>query len=163
MDGEANVKETKAPVKTAAKPEVAKPNADKPKAVKPKTAQPKAAKPESKESSSKAALPVKKTQEKTKAKVKDKKEKAEAKEKDKKEKVKKIRTLCKLVKRDDLKKHFKEFQQLVTDPLFICRKCGRVAKEKQYLCRPVLILMEAQEIESEIPQGKAPELTQENL
>jgi rubrerythrin len=66
-------------------------------------------------------------------------------EKEKKEKVKKIRTLCKLVKRDYLKKNFKEFQELVTDPLFICRKCGRVAKEKQYLCRPVLILMEAED------------------
>jgi rubrerythrin len=69
------------------------------------------------------------------------------KEKEKKEKVKKIRTLCKLVKRDYLKKNFKEFQELVTEPLFICRKCGRVAKEKQYLCRPVLILMEAEEKE----------------
>lgn len=69
---------------------------------------------------------------------------------EKKDKVKKIRTLCKLVKRDYLKKHFKEYQELVTNPLFICRKCGRVAKEKQYLCRPVLILMEAPEKEAEI-------------
>jgi acetyl-CoA carboxylase alpha subunit len=103
------------------------------------------------------ASPVKKTQEKAKEKAKEK-----VKEKEKKEKIKKIRTLCKLVKRDFLKKNFKEYQELVTDPHFICRKCGRVAKEKQYLCKPVLILMEVKEKDSITLQGKEIELLQEN-
>ena len=159
MNEDPNVKETNAPVKTAAKPEAAKPEAAKPETVKPKaakttTAQPKAAKPKIKESSSKEASTVKKTQEKAKEK---------AKEKEKKEKVKKIRTLCKLVKKDLLKKNFKEYQELVTDPHFICRKCGRVAKEKQYLCKPVLILMEVKLKDSEMLQDNEPKLSQEEL
>lgn len=44
--------------------------------------------------------------------------------------------LCKLVKDDYLKKHFKEYRQLVADPEFLCGKCGRAAKEKASLCKP---------------------------
>jgi hypothetical protein len=71
---------------------------------------------------------------------------------DQAQEVEKFRTLCKLVKHDYLKKHFQEYQELVLDPLFICHKCGRVAREKHYLCRPVLIKKEAESSEVEAMQ-----------
>jgi len=46
-------------------------------------------------------------------------------------------TLCKIVKKDFLKKHLKEYQAIVTDPEYICERCGRLAKNKRSLCRPV--------------------------
>jgi hypothetical protein len=47
--------------------------------------------------------------------------------------------LCKLIKKNYLKKHFKEYEELVLSPRFICGKCGRVAKDAKSLCKPILI------------------------
>ena len=48
-------------------------------------------------------------------------------------------TLCKLAKKNYLDKHLKEYQELVRDPQYVCASCGRVAKDKHYLCKPVKI------------------------
>lgn len=45
--------------------------------------------------------------------------------------------LCKLVKNNSLKKHPEEYQALVSDAAYICLKCGRVAKDKSSLCKPM--------------------------
>ena len=69
------------------------------------------------------------------------KDKAEKEDKKKKKKKKKKldatkSTLCKLVKKDYLKKHIKEYQDLILEPQYICTKCGRAAHDKKCLCRP---------------------------
>lgn len=40
--------------------------------------------------------------------------------------------LCKLVKREDLE----EIRKLVKAAVFLCKKCGRVAREQDNLCDP---------------------------
>lgn len=60
----------------------------------------------------------------------------EPKVKKKKEHTRKLR-LCKLVKKDYLKKHLTEYKELVENPIYICRKCGRVANNISFLCKPV--------------------------
>jgi len=40
--------------------------------------------------------------------------------------------LCKLVKCDD----FEQVRKLVKDAAFICKKCGRAARDKDNLCDP---------------------------
>jgi len=52
-------------------------------------------------------------------------------------KVAKTHTLCKLVKKDFLKKHFSEYRGLVANPEWVCRKCGRVANDPKLLCKPI--------------------------
>lgn len=49
------------------------------------------------------------------------------------------RKLCKLVKKDFLKKHYKEYEELVLNPGYICGKCGRAAKDAKSLCKPMPI------------------------
>jgi hypothetical protein len=44
--------------------------------------------------------------------------------------------LCKLAKDDAADTNFDEYAALVSKPRFICRKCGRAAKEKGNLCKP---------------------------
>ena len=51
----------------------------------------------------------------------------------KEEKIK----ICKLVKKDFMKTNLKEYSGLVKNPQFVCMKCGHVAKDKKYLCKPV--------------------------
>lgn len=43
--------------------------------------------------------------------------------------------LCKL--KDDMKENFGLYRQLVEDARFVCRKCGRAARDAERLCKPV--------------------------
>lgn len=43
--------------------------------------------------------------------------------------------LCKWDK-DDIKDDFKELKKIVSEPRFICRKCGRASKKEEWLCKP---------------------------
>ncbi len=44
--------------------------------------------------------------------------------------------LCKLVKGDILKESSKGYRELVLNPQYLCRKCGRLAAGKKNLCKP---------------------------
>jgi hypothetical protein len=44
--------------------------------------------------------------------------------------------LCKWDK-DEIKDDLDKLRKLVDEPRFICRKCGRAAKDSDYLCKPV--------------------------
>lgn len=48
--------------------------------------------------------------------------------------MKKIKALCEIKKKDY---HFYEDEiiKIVKNPLFICKKCRRVANDKKYLCK----------------------------
>ena len=50
--------------------------------------------------------------------------------------------LCKRVKEDFLKEDLKEYKKLVNSPKYICTKCGRVANEKDNLCKPEKLIKE---------------------
>lgn len=56
------------------------------------------------------------------------------------------RTLCKLVKKDFLKKHLREYKELVKDPIWVCRKCGRAANNMESLCKPARLMKKYVEI-----------------
>jgi hypothetical protein len=43
--------------------------------------------------------------------------------------------LCKWDK-VEIKENLKELKKLVSEPRFICRKCGRAAKKDDHLCKP---------------------------
>ncbi len=43
--------------------------------------------------------------------------------------------LCSLVKKGILKDDKKRFKQLVHEPCFYCRKCGRLAAQAKNLCK----------------------------
>jgi hypothetical protein len=47
----------------------------------------------------------------------------------------KLTPLCAL-KKSDIEKHGKKIMKIVKKPKFICTKCARVAKEKEFLCSP---------------------------
>lgn len=47
--------------------------------------------------------------------------------------------LCKLVKKDVLKKDFEEYRKLVKKPTHICGNCGRASNDKKHLCDPIEI------------------------
>ena len=44
--------------------------------------------------------------------------------------------LCK-VKKELLKHDLEEFKELVKSPNYLCKKCGRVSNEEQYVCKAV--------------------------
>jgi hypothetical protein len=44
--------------------------------------------------------------------------------------------LCYLVNMGYLEKSLADYKKLVKDAKFVCKKCGRVADSKEYLCRP---------------------------
>ena len=48
-----------------------------------------------------------------------------------------MKEFCKL-KKDELYKNIKKIVKIVKKPKFICEKCARVAKEKKYLCNPIV-------------------------
>lgn len=48
--------------------------------------------------------------------------------------MKKIKKLCD-VKKDDFKLYENEILSIVKNPLFICKKCLRVANESKHLCK----------------------------
>ena len=48
----------------------------------------------------------------------------------------KDRTLCEWLDKYDLKKHLEAYRELVRDPRFLCKKCGRVARREAHLCKP---------------------------
>jgi hypothetical protein len=43
--------------------------------------------------------------------------------------------LCKWDK-DEIKDNFKELKKIVSEPRYVCRKCGRAAKKEDNLCKP---------------------------
>lgn len=63
-------------------------------------------------------------------------------------KTKKKHTLCKLVKKDYIKEHFSDYQALVSDPEYICKKCGRAAKDAVSLCKPLPITKQNEETQN---------------
>ena len=46
------------------------------------------------------------------------------------------KTICKWDK-DEIKDNLDKLKDIVIPPKSICRKCGRVAKKGDYLCKPV--------------------------
>jgi hypothetical protein len=45
------------------------------------------------------------------------------------------KTLCKWDK-DDIKDNLKELKKIVAQPRYVCKKCGRAAKDDDLLCKP---------------------------
>jgi transcription initiation factor TFIIIB Brf1 subunit/transcription initiation factor TFIIB len=50
----------------------------------------------------------------------------------------KKKKMCKW-KKDDIEKDFKEYCKLIRKPEYVCMKCGRVASDKKFLCKPAPI------------------------
>ena len=44
--------------------------------------------------------------------------------------------LCYLVNMGYLQSNLKEYKEMVKDPKFVCKTCGRVADSADYLCKP---------------------------
>ena len=47
------------------------------------------------------------------------------------------KTLCELYEDGFVRDNLAEYTQLVRKGKFVCRRCGRVARKKKYLCKPV--------------------------
>jgi hypothetical protein len=52
--------------------------------------------------------------------------------------AKKEKLLCKW-KEDDINKKFDKFSDIVRNPKFVCKKCGRVADKKKWLHKPATL------------------------
>jgi hypothetical protein len=52
--------------------------------------------------------------------------------------AKKEKLLCKW-KEDDINKKFDKFSDIVRNPKFVCKKCGRVADKKKWLHKPIVL------------------------
>lgn len=50
-------------------------------------------------------------------------------------KVNYMSKLCKLVKDDYLKDNIDHYMEMVKKPIYICKKCGRVANDEDKLCK----------------------------
>lgn len=44
---------------------------------------------------------------------------------------------CKRITPGFLKKNLEEYKQWISEPLYVCTKCGRVARRARDLCKPV--------------------------
>ena len=55
--------------------------------------------------------------------------------------AKKEKPLCKW-KEDDITKKFDKFSDIVGNPKFVCKKCGRVADKKKMVAQVSLIMIE---------------------
>ncbi len=45
-----------------------------------------------------------------------------------------MKPLCKWGKKK-IQAHFDEVAEIISNPKFICKKCGRIAGNKKYLCK----------------------------
>ena len=52
--------------------------------------------------------------------------------------AKKEKLLCKW-REDDITKKFDKFSDIVRNPKFVCKKCGRVADKKKWLHKPTAL------------------------
>ena len=52
--------------------------------------------------------------------------------------AKKTKELCKW-KEDDINKKFDDYSDIVRNPKFVCKKCGRVADKKKWLHKPIAL------------------------
>lgn len=52
---------------------------------------------------------------------------------------KKPKEICEWSK-DDIKKHFGRLVEIVSQPDYICKKCGRAASDEHYLCKAKKII-----------------------
>ena len=52
--------------------------------------------------------------------------------------AKKAKRLCKW-KEEDIAEKFDKFSDIVRNPKFVCKKCGRVADKKNWLHKPVAL------------------------
>ncbi len=50
----------------------------------------------------------------------------------------KEKRLCKWTE-DDIDKEFEKFSDIVRNPKFLCKKCGRVADDKKWLHKPAAL------------------------
>ena len=48
---------------------------------------------------------------------------------------KETKHICKWDK-DEIKDNIKELKKIVSEPHYVCRKCGRAAKKEDHLCKP---------------------------
>ena len=46
---------------------------------------------------------------------------------------------CKRVTPGFLKKNLEEYKEWIREPLYVCAKCGRVARRARDLCKPVAL------------------------
>jgi hypothetical protein len=54
------------------------------------------------------------------------------------------KTLCDWTKKE-IKKHFEEVCEIVADPRYVCRKCGRCAHFPRFLCEPKKVVTREKE------------------
>jgi hypothetical protein len=48
---------------------------------------------------------------------------------------KKVKQICKLDK-EDIKENLEDLKKVVAPARYICKKCGRAAKDDDHLCKP---------------------------
>ena len=49
--------------------------------------------------------------------------------------AKKDKTLCKW-KQDEIEKNFDALRDMVANPKYVCRRCGRAVAKKKWVCKP---------------------------
>lgn len=56
---------------------------------------------------------------------------------------------CKRITPGFLKKNLEEYKEWVREPLYVCGKCGRVARRSRDLCKPLSLERAAEPSESD--------------